>query len=170
MKDESAQTMTTRFRPGPDQTRALRNAFGSFATGVTVVTTTTPAGPVGMTANSFSSVSLDPALVLWSIDKGSDRFDVFVRAERYAIHILAADQAEVSTGFARDPGFFAQAPWQEGADGVPELAGVLSRFDCRLQAAHDAGDHVILVGEILDVTHRPGAPLLFAAGRYGQLA
>lgn len=162
--------MTIRFQPGADQTRALRTAFGSFATGVTVITTRTADGPVGMTANSFSSVSLDPALALWSVDKGSDRFEVFANANRYAIHVLAEDQADLSTGFARDPDFFAQAPWSEGADGVPDLSGVLCRFDCRLEAAHDAGDHVILVGRILEVTQRPGAPLLFAAGRYGALS
>lgn len=162
--------MTTRFSPGPDQTRTLRDAFGSFATGVTVVTTHTATEPVGMTANSFSSVSLDPALALWSIDKGSDRFEVFATAERYAIHVLADDQSALSNGFARNPGFFSDVAWSRGADDVPDLAGVLSRFDCKLEAAHDAGDHIILVGRILEVAHRPGAPLLFHAGRYGALS
>lgn len=162
--------MTTRFQPGPDQTRALRTAFGSFATGVTVITTMSDGRPVGMTANSFSSVSLDPALVLWAIDKGSDRFDVFSTAQRYAIHVLAEDQVALSNGFARSSDAFDQIDWTSGADEVPELTGVLSRFDCRLVAGHDAGDHVILVGEILEVAHQPGKPLLFAGGRYGNLA
>lgn len=162
--------MPHRFQPCPEQSRALRDAFGSFATGVTVITTATAHGPVGMTANSFSSVSLDPALALWSIDKGSDRFDVFAAASRYAIHVLAADQAEVSNGFARTANFFDHVPWREGSDGVPELTGTLCRFDCRLEVAHDAGDHVILVGRILEVAQRAGAPLLFSAGRYGVMA
>lgn len=160
----------TRFETGPEMTRALRDAFGSFATGVTVITAQGPRGPVGMTANSFSSVSLDPAMALWAIGKASDRFDVFTTAARYAIHILAEDQADMSTGFARNGDHFSQIDWVPGADDVPELPGVLARFDCRLAAAHDAGDHVILVGEILEVTHRPGRPLLFTAGRYGQVA
>lgn len=158
--------MTTRFRPGPGQSRALRTAFGRFATGVTVITTATPDGPVGMTANSFSSVSLDPALALWAIDRGSDRFAIFRHAQRYAIHVLAADQADLSTGFARDPGHFAHIAWTPGAEDVPQIDGVLARFDCRLSAAHEAGDHVVLIGEILEVTHREGAPLLFFGGAY----
>ncbi|MEM8554831.1 MAG: flavin reductase family protein [Pseudomonadota bacterium] len=161
-------SMTTRFVPGPDHTRALRTAFGSFATGVTVITTRTDEGPVGMTANSFSSVSLDPALALWSIDKKSDRFDVFTRAERYAIHVLAEDQTDLSNGFARHAGFCAEVDWYEGTDGVPVLPGVLSRFDCALDASHDAGDHVILIGRILEVEARDGAPLLFTGGQYGK--
>ena len=161
--------MTHTFRPTPDLSRDLRSAFGRFATGVTVVTTRTAEGPVGMTANSFSSVSLDPAMALWAIARSSDRFAIFAAAERYAIHILAEDQSAVSTGFARGPDFFASTPWRDGTDGIPVLDGVLARFDCRLSAVHDGGDHVILVGEILEVSHREGAPLLFAGGRYARL-
>lgn len=159
-----------RFRPSPDHQRDLRHAFGSFATGVTVITTQSAAGPVGVTANSFSSVSLDPALALWCIDKASDRLDVFTQAERYAIHVLSDQQESLSNGFARDAGFFEHTDWHPGADGVPALPGALARFDCRLTATHDAGDHVILVGEILEVETLPGLPLLFAAGGYGRLS
>lgn len=172
--DGSAHIMTKRFRPGPSpspsQSRALRDAFGSFATGVTVVTTLTKAGPVGMTANSFSSVSLDPPLALWSIAKTSDRFETFAQAERYAIHILAEDQAALSTGFAQDSGYFEDTSWTDGADGIPELAGALCRFDCLSEATHDAGDHVILVGRVLEVFQRAGAPLLFTNGQYGAVS
>lgn len=156
-----------RFVPAPDNERRLRDAFGRFATGVTVVTTRTPDGPVGMTANSFSSVSLDPPLVLWCLGKASDRFDVFATAERYAIHVLGAGQQALSNGFARDPGFFDQIPWREDRDGVPALDACLARFDCVQHAAHDAGDHVIIVGRVLSVDLTAGDPLLFALGGYG---
>ncbi|MGB0661477.1 MAG: flavin reductase family protein [Mangrovicoccus sp.] len=160
--------MTEIFTPGPDHSRALRSAFGRFATGVTVVTAPGPDGPVGMTANSFSSVSLDPAMALWCIGKASDRFHVFGTAPRFAIHILAEDQIEISNGFAKSSAYFDSCAWAPGADEVPAIEGCLARFDCRLNTAHDAGDHVILVGDVLEVTLREGAPLLFAGGAYGR--
>lgn len=157
------------FVPAPDNERLLRHAFGRFATGVTVVTTGTPEGPVGMTANSFSSVSLEPPLVLWCLGKASDRFHVFAPAQRFAIHVLDANQQTLSNGFARDPGFFDQTAWHEGRDGVPVLDACLARFDCVQHASHDAGDHVILVGRVLSVDIAEGTPLLFAFGGYGAL-
>lgn len=165
--DGGQNDVITRFRPTPDRGRDLRAAFGRFATGVTVVTTRTPGGPVGMTANSFSSVSLDPPLTLWSVDRNSERFAVFSTAERYAIHVLDAGQAALSNGFAKSPNHFPQVAWHDGADGVPALEGVLARFDCRLAAAHPAGDHLVLIGEVLEVEFRDGLPLVFACGRYG---
>lgn len=163
----SQDRSTERFAPTPENERLLRHAFSRFATGVTVVTTHTAEGPVGMTANSFSSVSLEPALVLWCLGKASDRYDAFVAAERYAIHVLDAGQETLSNGFARDSGFFDQITWHEGRDGVPALDACLARFDCTLHAAHDAGDHVILVGRVLSVDFAVGQPLLFALGEYG---
>lgn len=165
----SMDCMAERFAPAPENERRLRDAFGSFATGVTVVTTCTPAGPVGMTANSFSSVSLEPALVLWCIGKQSDRFEAFSPADRYAIHVLSADQQDLSNGFARDSRYFDRIAWHEGADRIPTLDGCLSRFDCKKVAHHDAGDHVIIVGQVIGVETRLGTPLLFASGAYGGL-
>jgi len=158
------------FRPNPETQRDLRNAFGSFPTGITVITTNTPNGPVGVTANSFSSVSLDPPLVLWCIDKASDRLEYFQTAERYAIHVLSEEQETDSTGFARSAFHCDTAEWAPGTDDIPELAQYLARFDCRLDAAHDAGDHIILVGEVLEIKTQPGQPLLYIRGGYGRIS
>ena len=158
---------SARFVPAPGNARLLRDAFGRFATGVTVVTTRGRKGPIGMTANSFSSVSMEPPLLLWCLGRDSDRFDSFVSAERYAIHVLEAGQQALSSGFARNSAFFDEIAWHEGADGVPALDACLARFDCALHDAHEAGDHVIVVGRILSVEIAAGQPLLFALGDYG---
>lgn len=147
------------FVPGPETARAFRDALGSFATGVTVVTADTPQGPVGITANSFASLSLDPPLVLWSPARSSRRFPVFAQAEAFAIHILAAGQDAVARHFTRQP----ELP--EGG-----LGPVLARFDCLREAVHEGGDHAIIVGRVLRVLHSPGAPLVFHAGRFGGFA
>lgn len=146
--------------------RALRDAFGQFATGVTLVTTTTAEGPQGFVANSFSSVSLDPPLVLWSPARASRRFAAFAEARFYAIHVLGADQAELLARFSRGgPGF-------DGLDHAVNAAGqptlpALARFDCAAHAAHDGGDHAILVGLVEGFVIGQGAPLVFHGGRYG---
>lgn len=148
--------------------RALRTAFGRYATGVTVITTQTPDGPLGITANSFSSVSLDPPLVLWSPGKASRRFQPFADAKTFGIHVLAQEQAPLCVGFARDGWHFGGLDWHAAADGTPLLDGCLARFHCATHALHDAGDHVIIVGRVVDVTERAGTPLIFSAGQYGR--
>ncbi|KAA9009358.1 flavin reductase family protein [Histidinibacterium aquaticum] len=148
--------------------RAFRDALGSFATGVTVVTARGEEGPVGITANSFASVSLDPPLVLWSPAKQSSRFPAFRAAEHYAIHVLGAHQQGICDGFVRARDAFEGTDWTESPEGVPLLPGCLARFECRLEAAHDAGDHVILVGRVLRAAHGTGEPLLFQGGRFAQ--
>jgi flavin reductase (DIM6/NTAB) family NADH-FMN oxidoreductase RutF len=153
----------------PTDPRALRDAFGRFATGVCLVTTQGPDGPVGFTANSFASVSLDPPLVLWSPARAARRFGIFAAAPFYAIHVLAADQACLVARFARTgDGFLGLEPG-ESADGQPTLPA-LARFDCAAHAMHDGGDHAILVGRVLRVTLSEGAPLVFSQGRYGEFA
>ena len=151
----------------PDNQRALRNAFGRFATGVTLVTTTGPAGPVGFTANSFASVSLDPPLVLWSPARASRRFGVFAEASHYAIHILGADQVDLIHRFSGTGAGFAGLDHGMTDEGLPTLPAALARFDCAAHAAHDGGDHAILVGMVLRVTLGTGAPLVFCEGCYG---
>jgi len=153
--------------------RTLRNAFGRFATGVTVITTVDRAGvPVGLTANSFSSLSLDPALVLWSIDKGSSCIDAFKEAEGFVIHVLADDQADLSKRFAR----LATEERVQGLDfklnkrGIPVLEGSCARFECRTAATHEGGDHLILVGEVEALETSDRDPLLFWGGQYRALA
>lgn len=154
--------------PGPD--RRLRDALGRFATGVTVVTAPSARGPLGITANSFSSVSLDPPLVLWCPARRSRRFETFAGAPRYAIHILGTDQAALCRRFAGDGLDFDGIPWQTGEDGVPLIEGCLARFDCRQVSRLPAGDHDIVVGEVLSHHHRDGEPLLFSAGLLGRFA
>ena len=158
------------FVPGPDTARALRDALGRFATGVTVVTATGPDGPVGITANSFASVSLDPALVLWSPAKSSSRFPVFAEAGHFAIHVLGAEQRDLAAHFVRHGTEFDATGWQPGPGGVPLIPGCLARFACRRSAVHDAGDHVIVVGEVLEAAYRDGSPLVFQGGAYGGFA
>lgn len=156
------------FTPGPETARALRDALGRYATGVTVVTTQSDAGPVAITANSFTSVSLDPPLVLWCPARRSARFAAFRDAAAYAIHVLAHDQLELCLRFARSGGDFTGLAALVTPEGLPELQGCLARFDCKAHAVHDGGDHAILVGEVHRVATRPGDPLLFWGGRYGD--
>lgn len=148
--------------------RALRDAMGRFATGVTVVTTRTPEGPAGFTANSFASVSLDPPLVLWSPARASARFQVFAEAAHFAIHVLAEDQIDLGLRFVRGGAGFAGLDVATAPHGVPVLPDTLARFECRRVAAHDGGDHLVIVGEVTAFTARPGAPLVFSQGTYGR--
>lgn len=152
----------------PGDQRALRDAFGCFATGVTLVTTMGPAGPVGFTANSFASVSLDPPLVLWSPARASRRFGVFAEASHYAIHILSAAQADLINRFSGNGEGFSGLEYGVTAEGLPTLPAALARFDCSAHATHDGGDHAILVGRVLRVTMADGAPLVFCKGCYGD--
>jgi flavin reductase (DIM6/NTAB) family NADH-FMN oxidoreductase RutF len=151
-------------------TRAFRDALGCFATGVTVITAEGPAGPVGFTANSFASVSLAPPLVLWSVARTSGRFAVFSGAEAFAIHVLGDTQADVCRRFARGSGLFDAAEGGRNAQGVAVLPAALARLDCRLEARYDGGDHLILLGRVLECRRWPGRPLIFSAGKMGGFA
>jgi flavin reductase (DIM6/NTAB) family NADH-FMN oxidoreductase RutF len=159
----------TPFAPDADP-RAFRDALGRFATGVTVITTQTPDGPMGFTANSFASVSLDPALVLWSPARASQRFAVFAQAAFYTIHVLGMRQQELSRRFLRGGDGFAGLACDTAPEGMPILPDVLARFDCAQHATHDGGDHLIIVGRVLRATCGEGAPLVFSQGRYGGFA
>ncbi|TYB91073.1 flavin reductase family protein [Oceaniovalibus sp. ACAM 378] len=158
------------FTPGPDTSREFRAALGRFATGVTVVTTQTADGPLGITANSFAAVSLDPPLVLWSPARAAGRFAPFVTAEHFAIHIMSADQRSVCEAFVSDGAAFGDLVWAPGKTGAPLIEGCLAQFECVRHAVHDGGDHAIIVGRVLHAAHGDGAPLLFAGGRYGAMA
>ncbi|WP_421905562.1 flavin reductase family protein [Mameliella sp.] len=162
--------MTQDFDPAENDGRAFREALGRFGTGVTVITCATTTGPLGITANSFSSVSLDPPLVLWAPAKSSSRYPFFMAADRFAIHVMGADQFELCRAFARDGDAFDAFDWRLSASGVPLIEGCLARFECRQAAAHDGGDHSILLGHVERVSSREGAPLLFQGGRYGSFA
>ncbi|MDR7030706.1 flavin reductase family protein [Rhizobium rosettiformans] len=158
------------FIPEADNHRAYRNALGSFTTGVTVVTAMTTDGPIGMTVNSFASVSLDPPLVLWSPAKSSSRYGAFTGARHFAIHVLSADQDHLSAAFTRGGSGFDGIDVRFNDEGVPVLPGTLARFECAEQAQHDAGDHTIIIGKVLRVAHRQGEPLCFSGGRFGRFA
>lgn len=156
------------FDPATDA-RSYRDALGTFATGVTIVTVPSAEGPIGIAANSFASVSLDPPLVLWSPAKSSKRYNYFVDAAHFAIHVLDADQAEVCNGFAKDKSAFDGLDWATGPNDVPHLRGCLARFECTLDASHDAGDHTIIVGRVHNAAFRTGLPLLFQSGKFVSL-
>src|SRR3989441_13277477 len=152
--------------------RALRAAFGSFATGGTIVTTSGPAGAdIGFTANSFSSVSLDPPMVLWSLARTSSSIDAFRNSAHFAVHILSADQEALSARFAsKSIDRFGGLALDRGPDGIPMLQDCMARFACKLAYQYEGGDHVIFVGEILDFRHSARQPLVFHGGGQGLLA
>lgn len=158
------------FVPDPQNGRQLRDAFGRFATGVTIVTATGSAGEcVAITANSFSSVSMEPPLVLWSPARASTRYPVFAAARHYAIHVLAADQADLAWTVARNRDALCDLAGRNG-QGVPILDRCLARFDCQRFALHEAGDHAIVVGRVLQATLTEGAPLAFFGGRIADIS
>ena len=150
----------------------LRRAFGNFLTGVTVVTTRDQTGvPCGMTANSFTTVSLDPPLVLVCIGKGSSNIAAFEAADRFAVNILSHDQAEIATVFAaRGIDRFMTVTCREAVTGAPILADCLGWFDCTLHQRVNAGDHVILIGRVEDLQIDQRPPLGFCRGRFVGLA
>ena len=157
----------------PNDSRALRNALGRFATGIAVVTAIDPDGhPIGLTVNSFSAVSLTPPLVLWCLDNGSHNLEAFRRASHHAITILAADQQELSNRFATWPtDRFAGLPWQPGLGGAPLLPGACASFEVANETAHLAGDHTVFIGRVERFTEAPDrAPLLYFGGGYRHLA
>jgi flavin reductase (DIM6/NTAB) family NADH-FMN oxidoreductase RutF len=148
--------------------RALRDAFGCFMTGVTVVTTVDAGGkPVGFTANSFSSVSMDPPLLLISIANRSSSLDAFLTGKGFAVNVLAEGQKEISATFARaSDDRFANVYWRHGPVGSPLIAGVSAWFDCTLQDAIPAGDHTILIGRIGGFEALATASLGYYRGAY----
>ena len=151
----------------PADTRAFRHALGCFATGVTVVTCSDEHGDLyGVTANSFSSVSLEPPLILWSLSTRSKSFQAFQKAEIFAVHVLAQNQIDISNHFAKTGNKFANVEYQLDKSGTPSLNGMLARFSCRLYACHEGGDHYIFIGEVTEFEFYDGEPLLFVQGEY----
>ena len=147
----------------------FRAALGMFATGVTIVTSRNADGSaVGLTANSFNSVSLNPPLVLWSLSRSAASMPAFERGSHYAINILAADQHLLAERFAsRSPDRFKGVAFSEGAGGAPVLDGAAAVFECFNRSRYEEGDHVIFVGEVERCGSREGAqPLIFHGGRY----
>lgn len=151
--------------------RELREGLGRFATGVTVVTCNGAQGPCGITANSFSSASLDPPLVLWNIAKESNSLQVYLDAKHFAINVLRANQRSLSLHFAQpDQASFDDIEYRSSDDSVPILLDTLACFECHTHQIHDCGDHYIIIGKVGNYRFDGKDPLLFFAGQYTTLA
>jgi 3-hydroxy-9,10-secoandrosta-1,3,5(10)-triene-9,17-dione monooxygenase reductase component len=157
---------TPGFDPGQ-----FRQALGAFTTGVTIVTTRGPDGlDCGLTANSFNSVSVDPPMVLWSLNKAAGSVPAFTGSEYFAVHILATEQEALSNRFAsRGEDRFAGLTVSRGPGGIPLLDGCSARFQCRTTYQYEGGDHIIFVGEVLTFDHFAKPPLVFHGGGYKRL-
>ncbi len=153
-----------------DQYRPLKDAFGRFATGIAIAACRNGAGEnVALTINSFTSVSLEPPLVLWCIEKRASAFPDFMAADSYGVSILRADQQVVSERFSRyQPKVLAADEIETWQTGAPILKERLAGFDCKVMARHKAGDHVILIGEVVRFDSVPGAPLTYFSSSYYQ--
>lgn len=151
--------------------RGLREALGRFATGVCVVTTINSQKALGITVNSFASVSLDPPLVLWSLQNNSDIYDAFARPKHFAINILSQDQQNLSDLYAtKGRHQLHSSHYRVGKYGSPILRHALTTLECVLETSYEGGDHLIIVGRVRDMHTRPtGKPLLFFSGAYREL-
>ncbi|RYF42108.1 MAG: flavin reductase [Comamonadaceae bacterium] len=156
-------------QPPSFSAQEFRAALGTFATGVTIVTALTPEGrPIGLTANSFASVSLAPPLVLWSLAQAAASLEAFRAGSHYAIHVLAADQRALAERFAlKGADRWSDLAFSQGVAGVPLLAGAAATFECFNRSRYEEGDHVIFVGEVERFSRRENAsPLLFHGGQF----
>jgi len=153
-----------------DKINNFREALGTFATGVTIITTLADDGePIGVTASSFNSVSLDPPLVLWSLAKSSLSKDAFCSSGYFAIHVLSSDQQDMSNSFAQSgTDKFKDVSWQKGATGSPVIDQYAALFECKTMHQYEGGDHIILVGEVVHFDRRDEEPLVFHGGRYAE--
>ncbi len=151
-----------------EEARRLRSALGRFATGITVITTRSPEGKTeGLTVNSFSSLSLDPPMVLWSLRKSSPCLTSFARSQHFAVNILTEDQGHLSRHFATPAADkFAGVDHDGGLGGCPILPESLAHFECRTDQQIEAGDHIIFIGLVERFVFRDGDPLIYSAGRY----
>lgn len=152
--------------------REFRNALGRFATGICVITADDNGQPFGMTVNSFASVSLDPALVLWSIQKDSECAPVFENVTRYGINILTDEQQEVSNKYAKKGDHnLIEGTYRQGSSGAYVLKDAMTSFECVVEQRIDAGDHIVLLSKVVEMSADPADrnPLLFFSGKYREL-
>jgi flavin reductase (DIM6/NTAB) family NADH-FMN oxidoreductase RutF len=149
----------------------MRRTIGRFATGVAVVTVHDGSEPHGMTVNSLTSVSLDPPLLLVCLTIGARTTDAVVQAGRFAVNILGARQEEIALRFARrGADHFNGLPLRYGDHQVPVVPEALAHLECVVERHFEAGDHIVVIGEVRRVCDRAGAPLAFLGGRFGDLA
>jgi flavin reductase (DIM6/NTAB) family NADH-FMN oxidoreductase RutF len=153
--------------------REFRNALGCFATGVTVITTVDRSGaPVGITVNSFTSLSLDPPMVLFCLDRKAMSFDAFRQNRHFVVNMLREDQQAVSAQFARSNiDKWNGVKFEMGENGCPILAGCIANLQCDVDSVYEGGDHVIVVGRATDIAYQaePCRPLLYYRGRYNAI-
>ncbi|MCG7200244.1 flavin reductase [Marinobacter pelagius] len=152
-------------------TRAFRRALGNFATGITVVTATAPDGrKAGVTANSFNSVSMDPPLILWSIDKRSSALDIFKASSHFAVNILASDQSDLSNNFAKpQDDKYANVEHLDGLGNAPIFEGVSGYFECETYEFVEGGDHWIIIGKVANFMDAGKPPLVYHQGAYSMV-
>jgi flavin reductase (DIM6/NTAB) family NADH-FMN oxidoreductase RutF len=148
-------------------TLAYRRALGAFATGVCVVTADSEAGPLGITVNSFTSVSLSPRLVLWCLDERSDRWPVFAAAETFAIHVLPASEKTLASRFAKGVSVLGEGEYVRRGGGPPCLSDAVMRLECEAYERIPMGDHLIIVGRVMRFDDTGGEVLTYFRGRYG---
>ena len=153
------------------EAQELRRVMGHFATGVAVITTKDKEGtPNGLTANAFMSLSLEPPLVIISVDKKATCYDCFEPDNGFTVNFLSEDQEEISRRFAtKGADKFADLNWRPGGNGAALLDGALGSVECKITQCHDGGDHTIVIGEILNVAANGDRPLLFFKGKYQKL-
>jgi flavin reductase (DIM6/NTAB) family NADH-FMN oxidoreductase RutF len=151
------------------QPQQFRDALAKFATGVTIMTVNGSNGPVGVTINSFASVSLDPPLVLWSMAKSSARLQSFQDADQYAIHILREDQNEACMGFTKQSDFFEGLDVTLSDKNPPLIENCVARFVCTPHAQYDGGDHTIFVSRVIDIETNDHTPMIFFNKSFGRL-
>ena len=152
--------------------RELRNALGRFATGVCLITVNDDEQrPLALTANSFAAVSLDPPLVLWSLQNSSEVYGAYAGARYFNINVLSSEQQAHSNDYARKGDHLIRPEhYRQGKYGAPVIRDALVTFECETEATHAAGDHLIIVAQVRNMTHRPtGKPLLFYSGAYCEL-
>lgn len=151
--------------------RAFREALSRFPTGVTLISVMDAGIARAMTVNSFSSVSLEPALILWSLGRDSARYELFRSAQTFGVNVLAGDQRELSVACARHDALDrAGARWHERESGAVFVEGAIARFDCRATAVHEAGDHDIIIAQVIDFdTPRDVPALVFNRSNYGEI-
>jgi flavin reductase (DIM6/NTAB) family NADH-FMN oxidoreductase RutF len=154
-----------------DNVSKFKEVMGNYPTGVTVVTTVDESGtPLGLTVNSFASVSLDPMLILWSIDKRVSTYNIFIQTDKFAVHVLAGNQGDICSLFAtKGTDRFGSCEWKLSEHNLPVIAGTAGVLQCKTFKTVEAGDHMILIGEVIDIQSDNKAPLLYHKRKFGEI-
>ncbi len=158
------------YLPGQSDARVLRDAMGKFATGVTIVAVNTADGPIGMTVNSFSSLSIDPPLIQWAVAKKAGRYHAFMQATEFTVNILRAEHAQMALDFCKDASAFNDEQWLADSKRPPLLNTALASFHCEQKSPYDGGDHSIVIGQVIEGAFSEGVPLIFFGGEFGYFS